>query len=156
MKTILIIVSIIGLSAVVGAIIVGSKTFDDIVVERPYEKGLAYDSIRKERAASGWNVEMASPSPRAGKSEIAFSVTGRDGRPLADATVSLFISRPSSPAYDRSYRTTRTDEGLFRTEIELPLYGYWDVKVLVASEGKNISFEKTFFAVKEENVKEVK
>ena len=146
MKTLLIIVSIIGLAAVVGAIVVGRSTFDGIVVDKPYERGLTYDAVQKEREASGWVVDIVDPSPVVGRNELIISATDGKGSPLPDAEISLTISRPSSASYDRTYAAVRTTRGQFRAEIELPLYGHWDVKIRVKAEGKNITFEREVFA----------
>ena len=67
MKAALIIVTLIGLSAVIGAVIVGRSTFDGTVVDRPYERGLEYDAVQREKAASGWSVHIATPSFRVGR-----------------------------------------------------------------------------------------
>lgn len=146
MKTLLIIVSIIGLAAVIGAIVVGRNTFDGIVVDKPYERGLAYDAAQKERETSGWVVDIVDPSPVAGRNELIISATDRNGNPLTDAEMSLTISRPSSATYDRTYAAVRTTKGQFRAEIELPLYGHWDVKIRVKADGKDITFERKVFA----------
>lgn len=54
MKILIIIVGIIGFSAVIGAVIFGMKTFDGLVVDKPYETGLLWDKMQKSRnLASG-------------------------------------------------------------------------------------------------------
>jgi len=145
-KTLLIIVSIIGLAAVIGAIVVGRSTFDGIVVDKPYERGLTYDAAQQERETSGWVVDIIDPPLVVGRNELIISATDRKGSPLPDAEISLTISRPSSAAYDRTYAAARTTRGQFRAEIELPLYGHWDVKVRVKADGKDIIFERKVFA----------
>lgn len=146
MKTLLIIVSIIGLSAVVGAIVVGRSTFDGIVVDKPYERGLAYDAVQKEREEAGWNVDISIPSPAVGLNELVIATKDRNGKPLSDATVALTIGRPSSANHDRNYTAVRAEGGQFKAIIELPLHGYWDVKVSVTAEGRTILFENKIFA----------
>jgi nitrogen fixation protein FixH len=146
MRTALIIVSLLGLSAVIGAIIVGRSTFDGTVVDRPYERGLEYDAVQKERAASGWSVKIVTPSFRMGRNVLVIEVTDRLGLPLEADGLSVTISRPSSAAYDRTYAALRTDAGRFSTEINLPLFGYWDARMQVTQEHKTISFEHRIFA----------
>jgi nitrogen fixation protein FixH len=149
MKALLIIVTIIGLAAVIGAIIVGRSTFDGTVVDRPYERGLEYDAVLKERDASGWSVRIVTPSFRVGRNDLVIEVTDRQGLPLEVTGLSVTISRPSSAAYDRTYRTTGTDAGRFKTEINLPLYGYWDAKMHVVQKNTTITFENRIFAEQE-------
>jgi len=146
LKTLLVLVAIIAIAAVLGAIVVGKSTFDGTVVDKPYESGLAYDAVQKEREASGWNVAIVNPSGHVGKNELMISVIDKDGRHLSATDVTLTISRPSSTAYDKTYTTIRTDTGPFRAEITLPLYGYWDAEIHVTAEGKSITFERKFLA----------
>ena len=146
MKTLLILVAIIGIAAVLGAIVVGNSTFDGTVVDNPYESGLAYDAVQKEREGSGWIVAIVNPSGHVGKNDLMISVTDKDGRHVSATDVTLTISRPSSTVYDKTYTTIRTDAGLFRAEITLPLHGYWDAKIHITAEGKSITFERKFLA----------
>lgn len=146
MKILLIIVCIIGLAAVIGAIVVGKSTFEGTVVDKPYEQGLSYDALRKEREASGWNVDIMRPAFSVGRNDLIISVTGKNGAMLTNAEVSLMVSRPSTSTYDRTYNMSRTDKGQFKAVIDLPLYGHWDAKIHVTAEGKSIIFERNIFA----------
>lgn len=145
MKKLLVMVSIIGIAAVIGAIVVGTSTFDGTVVETPYEKGLAWDVEQNERISSGWTVGILPLSPRVGMNDLHVTVTDETEKPLPGKVV-LIVSRPSSKAYDREYRTGRNEKGSYDATIELPLYGYWDLDIRVTAAGKTISFRRTLFA----------
>lgn len=145
MKPLLIIVSLIGLCAVIGAIVVGTRTFDGTVVDKPYERGLAYDAAHHAKEASGWNAEIRNKGLITGKNDILISVLDRNGRPVADAEVSVIVSRPSTPSYDKTYKAA-AEKGLFRITADLPLYGYWDAKIQVSDKAKTVTFERTLFA----------
>jgi nitrogen fixation protein FixH len=147
-KILLIIVCIIGLAAVIGAIIVGKNTFEGTVVDKPYEQGLSYDALRKEREESGWSVDIMQPVLSVGRNDLIISVIDRQGKPLSDSNVSVTVSRPSSSAYDKTYQTVGADRGQHKAEIDLPLYGHWDLKIQVMAEGKSVTFEKRIFAEK--------
>jgi len=146
MKLLLIIVSIIGLSAVIGAVVVGTRTFDGTVVDKPYERGLAYDAVHHEKEVSGWNVEILNKTFASGTNDILLSVTDRNGKPLTDAEITLSISRPSSKTFDKTYAAVKTGNGQFIAKADLPLYGYWTASVQVTEKGKSVAFEKTLFA----------
>ena len=47
---VLVIVSVLALAATIGAIVIGMKSFEGLVVEKPYETGLAWDEIKKKKA----------------------------------------------------------------------------------------------------------
>lgn len=146
MKTLLVLVTIIGIAAVVGAVVVGMSTFDGTVVDHPYEKGLAWDSEQKERVSSGWNVDIMPPSPSVGRNRLYLTVTDRAGKPLS-GTVTLRIGRPSSKAHDRQYGADGTEKpGVYTTSVDFPLYGYWDLDVQVTVQERTIVFRKSMFA----------
>lgn len=146
MKLLLTIVSIIGLSAVIGAVVVGIRTFDGTVVDKPYERGLAYDAVHHAKEASGWNTEILSKDLTIGMNDILLSVIDRNGRPVTNVEVTVVISRPSSTSYDKTYTAAATERGLFRITADLPLYGYWDTKVQVTDRSRTVTFEKKLFA----------
>ncbi len=146
MKTVLIIIALIGIGSVIGAIVVGTRSFDGTVVDKPYERGLSYDAVHHEKEASGWKLDILNQSFTIGKNDILLSVTDRNGKPLTDVEIALSISRPSSKAYDKTYKAAKTEKGQFMAGADLPLYGYWDTRVQVTDKGKSIMFEKTLFA----------
>lgn len=146
MKLLLIIISIIGIGSVIGAIVVGIRTFDGTVVDKPYERGLSYDAVHHEKEASGWKLEMLNQSYTTGGNDILISVADINSRPITDVEVTAVISRPSSASYDRTYKAIATEKGLFKITADLPLYGYWDAKVQVTDRSRTILFEKTIFA----------
>ncbi|RJQ53496.1 MAG: hypothetical protein C4526_06455 [Nitrospiraceae bacterium] len=145
MKTLIIIVTIIGLSAVIGSIIVGGMVFDGVVVEKPYEKGLDWDKRRNEKAESGWNVGIEDKIFRTGDNDIYFSVLDKDGGPLTNAQIAVAISRPSTTAYDKSFETSVRRDGKYIASINFPLYGYWDLKISVTREKRNVVFEERIY-----------
>ena len=148
MRALIIIVSIIVLSAVAGSIIVGVMTFDEKVTEKPYETGLLWDQIQKEKEASGLSVSTMNKGFTAGDNELVFSVAGREGSPLSGVVSSVLVSRPSTSAYDRVYPVADPRDGLYRVKVYLPLYGYWVLKTKVSHNGGSLTFEEKIFAEK--------
>jgi nitrogen fixation protein FixH len=146
MRTILVIVALIGISAVLGAVIVGSRSFDGTVVEKPYEHGLAYDAAHHERVASGWKTEVLNRSFITGLNRIEIVITDRDNRPLTGAEVGMKVSRPSSSQYDKSYKAATDERGRISTDIDLPLYGYWNLELKATDGSRTVSFERLVFA----------
>jgi nitrogen fixation protein FixH len=144
-KQLLVLVTFIGMAAVIGAIVVGKSTFDGTVVDNPYEKGLVWDAEQKERESSGWRVDMQPPSPTVGRNELHIHVRDGAGKPLA-SEVMLTVSRPSSKRYDRQYTALLTEKGSYAVQVDLPLYGYWDLVIRVTAQNKTILFHRTVFA----------
>ena len=148
MKTIIIVVVLLGLSAVAGSIIVGSRYFDGIVVDKPYETGLSWDRTRHENADAGWNLNIMNATFRMGNSDIVMSVFDKNGNILEGADISVSVSRPSSKDYDKTYRAVQTGKGQYKASVQFPLYGYWDMKMSILKEGRRVTVEKRVFADK--------
>jgi len=146
MKTLIIAVTIIALSAVVGSVIVGKKVFDGTVEEKPYEQGLLWDKIRSTKYESGWSAVVNNRKINKGENEVSISVFDKYGKPLSDASVSILVSRPSTAAYDRNYETLRRSDNSFAAKVYFPLFGYWDLKIKVAKKGESVIFEERIFA----------
>src|SRR5919108_6547317 len=121
---ILVIISILALSATIGALIVGMRSFEGLVVEKPYETGLAWDELQKQKkenlgktsaaaaenrtacdiqagpcrrqTADGIIVDFeVQPRPVTSMSGLNFVVTlTKNGMPLKDASVLLDLSMP--------------------------------------------------------------
>jgi nitrogen fixation protein FixH len=111
---IMIIVSILALAATLGAIFVGIRTFDGLVVEKPYETGLAWDEIQRQKAkpvrndcdihrgpciqetSDGVSVEFdIRPKPVTAMSNLDFIVKlKKDSLPVKDASVMMELTMP--------------------------------------------------------------
>ena len=150
MKLLLILISIVALGAVIGAVVIGVRTFDDTVVDKPYEHGLAYDTDHHEKISSGWNIAILNKDLFIGKNDVQFSVTDRDNIPVSDIEVSVLLSRPASGSYDMTYRATAAGKGQFGIIADLPLYGYWNAKIRVKDRDNTVTFDRTLFAKKKQ------
>jgi nitrogen fixation protein FixH len=120
---VLVIVSVLALAATIGALVIGMKSFEGLVVEKPYETGLAWDEIQKQKAKlnsadaaaagdradcdiqrgpcrretmNGITVEFdVQPKPVTAMADLDFIVRlKKDGMPLSAASVMLDLSMP--------------------------------------------------------------
>jgi nitrogen fixation protein FixH len=149
-KTLISIVVIAGLMAVIGAVVVGIKSFDGTVTAKPYEEGLAWDEALKERAELGWSVKLNTGIFKMGENDLQFTLLDKQGAPLAlSSAVSLTISRPSTDAYDRPFDVKKIEGGLYSAPANFPLYGYWDIKIDLLRNDKKIEFKNRVFVDKE-------
>jgi len=144
MKALVIIVTIIGLSAVIGSIIVGNMVFDGKVVDKPYETGLIYDEIQKEK--SKFRLEILNKDFKRGKNEFIFMLEDNLGRPKTDSHIVLMISRPSTTRYDREIPLSYFGDGKYRAEVYFPLHGHWDIKARLLNEPIPIVLEERVYA----------
>jgi nitrogen fixation protein FixH len=148
MKTLIIIVVIPVIIVIAASIIIGIKSFEGTVTEHPYEEGIAWDETRRKKAELGWNVVIEKRDLRIGQNEIFILTLDKFDKPLADAEIALMISRPATSAYDREFDTIKLSEGRFRTTIDFPLYGYWDIIIQANQNGNNISYKQKVFVEK--------
>jgi len=148
MKVFIIIIAIIGLAAVAGPIIVGIKSFDGTVTDNSYEEGLRWDEVRNSKNESGWKVEILEKELSIGENELNISVIGKKGDPLLSSSLSLKISRPATTAYDRYINSDQYGERVFRSQVNFPLFGYWDVEVNVTKGDETHLFKKRVFVEK--------
>lgn len=143
MKTLVIIVTIIGLSAVIGSIIVGKSVFEGKVVDKPYEMGLRYDEIEKARASVIF--EILNRRIHSGENDIVFTIKERDKQILDQQIEGLIISRPSTSVYDRRYPVNFVSPGRFSAKVNFPMHGYWDIKIVSRWDGKTVNLEKRVY-----------
>lgn len=146
MRTVIIIISIIAIAATIGTIAVGMRIFDGIVVENPYEAGLAWDETHRNETALGWSVALKNGFFQTGRNELSLEALDRNGRQLKNAVVSVTTSRPSTRAYDKAYRAARAPDGKFVSSIDLPLLGFWDLKISVGRDKDRCSFTNRIYA----------
>jgi nitrogen fixation protein FixH len=148
MRTTIIIVCILALAATIGTIIVGTGNFEGIVVEKPYEAGLAWDEMNKRKTQLGWTVNLGKTPLRTGRNELQVAVFDGNNTLLADADVIVTLSRPSTRAYDKQYQTVRQADGSYQTSVDIPLYGNWDVLIDVVRNKDRAGFKIAIFADK--------
>ncbi|MBF0328772.1 MAG: FixH family protein [Nitrospirae bacterium] len=148
----MIIVCVVAVAAAVVPIIIGSASFDGVVTDKYYEKGLDWDKLQKDKLASGWSVEFKNNKFKVSDKSILISVFDAAGKPINGASISLKISRPATNAFDKTYSAKAVDSysGRYKSEISFPLYGYWDIQLQVLKDDRNIVFDNRIFAEKEE------
>ena len=149
--TILIVsVCVLVLAATIGTIVVGSGSFEGIVVDKPYETGLQWDEARQNRENLGWSIVLKQATYKTGKNDLILMLRDKSGSLLSDAIVAVAVSRPSTRAFDKTYQANAQPDGQYHAAIDLPLYGNWDVTIDVSRKNDRTSFDKTIY-VKQDN-----
>lgn len=143
---VLVIVSILALAATLGTIIVGTRSFEGIVVDKPYEAGLAFDEKEQQKSRLGWKVAVEGTQFRTGENELLIRAADGNGRPLANASVTVTVSRPSTRDYDKTYPSVRHKDGLYHALVVFPLYGAWDVAIEVIRNNDHVVYQYAVFA----------
>lgn len=131
MKLLIIAVSVLVVLITIATIMTGSSVFDGIVVEKPYEAGLAWDKTQEQKTRLGWTLSMKNGTYHTGRNVLVFSIQDGNGRQLQDVQPVVRISRRETARYDKSNRTVRRRDGSFSADIELPVPGKWEISVSV-------------------------
>lgn len=143
MKIVIAIVAAVALSAVVGAIWVGSRSFERTVVADPYDSGIHHDADRRKARSLGWSVAVDEGSLRAGpEASLKVTVTGKDGAPLDDADVFFRVSRAGTSRFDRTANATRGGGGRYGAVLPMTEPGFWDLDVVVRRGGESLTLGK--------------
>lgn len=145
MKTLIIFVILAGLAAVAGSIVVGVKSFDGTVTENPYEAGLRWDDAQKKMQELGWTFEILNKEFITGENDVLISIFDKYNMPLAPTEIELSISRPATETYNKKFEINQMKEGVFSSQLNFPMFGFWDIGIHVMSGGDALRFEKRVF-----------
>jgi nitrogen fixation protein FixH len=126
-------------AATIGTILVGSRTFEGVVVEHPYEAGLAWDETQKQAAKLGWRVVFDHLELKQGENSVVLQLIGRNGSALEGASVEVTLSRPSTNEYDRTYQAKPLGMGRYQVSLLVPLIGLWDLRTVAARGGESFT-----------------
>jgi hypothetical protein len=142
-KIVIAIVAAAALGAVVGAVWVGTRSFERTVVADPYDSGIHHDADRKKAQALGWNVGVDESSLRAGpETGLTVTLTGKDGVPLDDADVLFRVSRAGTSRFDRSAPAIRAGSGRYGAVLPMTEPGFWDLDVVIRRGGDSLTLGK--------------
>lgn len=139
MKLTLIAVTLIGLIAVLGAVIIGNMTAEDTVVEHPYERGLDWDRENNLRRDSGLSVALNPGKVEAGVVRVEINIKERTGKGF-EGEVLLKLTRPDTGEFDRRYKAINMGSGRYYAKVDLLKEGVWHVHIEVEYKGESISF----------------
>jgi nitrogen fixation protein FixH len=104
-------------------------TFPGLVVQRPYDRGIAYnDELRQSRAQAtlGWKV-----SPRYESGRLAVGIADASGLLVPGLDVRATLSRPVGGEAQVDAALTREAEA-YAASIALPRRGQWDLRIVAS------------------------
>jgi len=143
MKLTIFIVSLLAMSAVVGAIVIGNMSFDGVVTEDPFETGLIWDEIQKNKAESGITIRLKTNQYEKGTNRIEFQI--EKSRPIDIDLITIVRSRPSTTDLDKQVTVTTLSENNYQAEMDFPLVGNWDLIAKIDAGGKQILFSNRIY-----------
>lgn len=114
-------------------IAIAVATWPGLETADAFRKGVGYNAAlaaAREQAGLGWWAELAA-TPRGGRRlRLELRLTDAAGRPVERAGVRADLVRPTLHGHDLTVGLERTAAaGTYATEAELPLPGFWDVRL---------------------------
>jgi len=106
-----------------------------LTTEHAYVKGLAYNETLRAAETQerlGWNAAI---DVAEGGEALVVRLTDEKGRALDDLDVSAELLRPTHEGYDREVALDFIGEGRYRTALDLPLEGQWDLRLFARRQG---------------------
>lgn len=121
------------LGANIALVVLSLSSWSGLTTERSYAQGLAYNqALAAARAQEelGWQPELIVEGLETQIASVHFSLSDRDGWPVAAESVRLRFVRPTQSGLDVEIALARRGGSDFRGEVALPLPGVWDVYLL--------------------------
>ena len=143
-------VGFFGLVLVANAIMIwlAVATWTGLETENAYQKGLAYNrslEAARAQAALGWAAALEVSGDDAARTRIALDLADRFGNSIREAEVRARFVRPTHEGHDVHTELVHEPDGVWRSEVALPLAGQWDVEVGVVSPRGTYRLEERVF-----------
>ncbi len=107
------------------------STFNGLVTEGSYRKGLQYDKQLAAEAAQqrlGWTTAL---DLSADGRKLRFSVMDSNGRPVSGRQVRVELGRPATDRFDRRVVLRESGPGTYASDVALPGAGNWIAQLAV-------------------------
>jgi nitrogen fixation protein FixH len=142
-RKLIIAVTIIGMAAVIGPIVVGTRSFEGTVVDKPYERGLDWDKERAQMANSGLSVSIANADIVTGANRLLINVTSGS---LYNGPLMLKLTRPDTAKYDSFPKPEVLGPGQYSANVDIPVHGKWLLDIDVVHMGNRLTFTRELHA----------
>lgn len=120
-------------------IVVGFATWPGLDTTDAYQRGLAYDraiEAANAEAVLGWDADLAVSREGPGRALVEVALSDRDGNLIEDARVRARLVRPTHEGQDLELDLPHHQGGRYLAEVELPLAGQWEVRVVADHRGQ--------------------
>ena len=114
----------------------------DLVTERAYDKGLAYNNTLASEAqmeALGWNAQMSLQT-----GVLVVQLSDKNRMPLKDASVKAWFMRPANASMDQSTTMREITPGHYEAAMLHPTAGFWQVRITVEHHGQQFQAMRDF------------
>lgn len=121
---------------------------DDFYLENYHDVEANINDIRTKQIAfdKKYNTQILANTPFViGENAIALKiVTKTDNQPVADANITVKITRPDTDKYDKMLKVTRYENGVYHmTPFQVEKLGRWQIMTKIITPDQLASFSKT-------------
>lgn len=113
-------------------------TFPGLVIDKPYEHGVKYNEVLREKAkqaALGWSAEIERASLVDRQAEIALRLRAASGDALHGLDVSGQLRRPADADHDKAFSFAPAEDGAYVAHIDDVDAGLWELEATAKSAG---------------------
>jgi nitrogen fixation protein FixH len=124
------------------------KSFPGLADPAAYNHGVAYNAMLAEadrQEALGWRLTARLDSATAGD-VVVVRATRADGAPLDGLVLSGRLTRPVDVPAAVDVALTALGDGVYRTRVELPRRGQWDLHVIATAGSERVDLRQRVFA----------
>jgi len=134
----------IGLAIVDGIMVtLAVRSHSGIVIEHPYEHGLAYNKTikaAKDQQALGWRTSLDFVQHKAQQGKVVFLVSDGQGQAIKASNVRVRFTRPTQADFDFEVPLHRIAER-YSAIVDFPLQGLWEMRVY--ADAKGITYQQS-------------
>jgi len=138
---------IVGFFVVVAAVNVvfislAISSHSGVVVDKAYQRGLAYNDVIKAAEAQdtlGWSVDVLLTVDR-----LQAVLTDASGQPIEDALVTARLQRPVKDSWDQKVDLAAGEGGLYSAAFDPIKGGQWTVKVDIVWKQQSYHYQDRF------------
>ncbi len=116
---------------------VAVSTHTGVVIEQPYEKGLAYNDVLAKAKAQPKLRDRLSYHDGV----LRWQLSEMSGRPVSGAVVEARVIRPVQGGYDFDVALEHKGHGRYEAKVDLPFKGQWLAKL--SGKWNNKQYQKT-------------
>lgn len=108
------------------------SSYDGLVEEKYYEKGLHHDDGKLEQKRLGWNIQLsfADDLKTAAPNKAKVVIFDPNGEPIGGARVQIVLRRPATNSFDNKFDLVASGCA-YHGSVSLPVSGLWDMIVTV-------------------------
>lgn len=107
---------------------IAASTHTGVITENAYQKGLNYNAVIEESEKQdrlGWTSSIELKD-----NLLNVWLYDKNGDDIKNAEVTVYFTRPSQEGHDFSVSLGMDSKNIYSKEVNFPLKGLWDVRVL--------------------------